>query len=243
MKLVIIRHGDPDYVKDWLTPRGEMEAKMLSERVSKMDIQEIYVSPLGRAKATASYSLEKMGRTATELEWLREFPNQILRPDLEEGKRSIAWDWLPQDWAGQDAFYDRERWSDNEILEEAEVRKNYDRVVKCFDEFLEQHGYVRSGKTYRVEKANNDTIVFFCHFGLECVLLSHLMNVSPMVLWHSMIAAPTSVTTVITEERREGTAIFRVSAFGDTSHLYAKGEQPAFAGRFCECYKNTDERH
>ena len=63
-----------------------------------------------------------------------------------------------------------------------------------------------------------------------------------MLLWHGTMAAPTSVTTVVTEERREGTAYFRMTSFGDLSHLYANGEPPAFAGRFCECFGNPDER-
>ena len=40
------------------------------------------------------------------------------------------------------------------------------------------YGYVRENDAYRVEKSNTDTIVFFCHFGLECVLLGHLLNIS-----------------------------------------------------------------
>jgi probable phosphoglycerate mutase len=64
-----------------------------------------------------------------------------------------------------------------------------------------------------------------------------------MVLWHGFCAAPTSVTTLITEERDEGIASFRMSAFGDISHLYAAGEEPAFAARFCEMYSNKEERH
>ena len=92
-------------------------------------------------------------------------------------------------------------------------------------------------------EANTDTLVFFCHFGLECVLLSHLMNVSPMILWHHTAAAPTSVTTVYTEERRKGIASFRVASFGDISHLYIAGQEPSFSARFCETYDNKDERH
>ena len=64
-----------------------------------------------------------------------------------------------------------------------------------------------------------------------------------MTLWHGTCAAPTSVTTVYTEERREGIASFRISAFGDTSHLYVADQEPAFSGRFCECFTNTDQRH
>ena len=120
--------------------------------------------------------------------------------------------------------------------------ETYRYVIESFDALLAQHGYVRDGEYYRVEKANRDTLVFFCHFGLECVLLSHLMNVSPMILWHNACAAPTSVTTIYTEERRQGIASFRVNSFGDLSHLYAAGEEPAFAARFCETF-DSDERH
>ena len=63
-----------------------------------------------------------------------------------------------------------------------------------------------------------------------------------MVLWHGTCAAPSSVTTVVTEERRPGIASFRVTAFGDTSHLYVHGQSPAFSARFRECHANEDER-
>ena len=60
MKILIIRHGDPDYTIDSLTEKGKTEAELLSDRISKMDIKKFYVSPLGRAKATADYTLKKM---------------------------------------------------------------------------------------------------------------------------------------------------------------------------------------
>jgi probable phosphoglycerate mutase len=64
-----------------------------------------------------------------------------------------------------------------------------------------------------------------------------------MQLWHGTCAAPSSVTTLVTEERRKGVAYFRMSSFGDISHLYAGGEGPSFAARFCEAYDNVNERH
>lgn len=241
MKLLIVRHGDPDYSIDSLTEKGWREAEYLSEKLAKLDVKAFYVSPLGRAKDTASCTLKKMNRTAEEKDWLREFAPQINRPDAD--RRKVAWDWLPQDWMAEEKFFHYDSWYDVPVMQEAHVKEEYDRVVNSFDEILAEHGYRREGHYYRVEAANNDTLVFFCHFGVECVLLSHLMNASPMVLWHGCCAAPSSVTTVVTEERREGIASFRMSSFGDISHLYAKGEPSAFAARFCETYENADERH
>ena len=56
-------------------------------------------------------------------------------------------------------------------------------------------------------------------------------------------AAPSSITSVYTEERREGIASFRIHSFGDTGHLYAAGEAPSFSARFCETFANHAERH
>lgn len=241
MKLLIVRHADPDYSIDSLTEKGWREAEYLSQRLSKLTVKDFYVSPLGRAKDTASLTLEKMGRTAVEYKWLREFMPSINRPDKAERSR-VAWDWLPQDWTADERYYSADSWWDTEIMREGQAGEEYRWVTENFDRLLAEHGYRRDGNLYRVEEANNDTLVFFCHFGLECVLLAHLLHVSPMVLWHGVCAAPSSVTTVATEERRKGIASFRVLSFGDVSHLYVHGEPPAFAARFCECYDNEGER-
>lgn len=241
MKILIVRHGDPDYEIDSLTKKGWREAELLSERLSKLKVKDFYVSPLGRAKDTASITLSKMHRTAQECQWMREFSCTIQRPD--RARESIVWDWLPEDWTADENYYRRDLWTTTATMRAGYVKEEYDWVVGEFDQLLKKHGYLRENDYYRVEKANNDTIVLFCHFGLECVLISHLVGVSPMVLWQGFCAAPTSVTTIYTEERRKGIACFRVTSFGDISHLYAAGEEPAFAGRFCECFDNEEERH
>lgn len=241
MKLLIVRHGDPDYSIDSLTEKGWREAEYLAERLAANPAEYYYVSPLGRAKDTASVTLNKLGRTAVECSWLREFQAPIWRPDVPDHKK-IPWDWLPQDWMKEKRFFLPDQWDAPRQFHIDGVKLQYNWVTQKFDALLEQHGYARSGPYYQAVHANNDTIVFFFHFGVECVLLSHLLNVSPMILWHGLIAAPASVTTAVTEERRKGTASFRICAFGDISHLYCHQEPPSFSGRFCECYGNPGER-
>ena len=242
MRILIIRHGDPDYERDSLTEKGWREAALLAERISALEVKAFYVSPLGRARDTAALTLQKMNREAIVYDWLREFPPQINRPDVKGGHKAIVWDWLPEDWTSERDYFLRDRWTRTEVMQEGGVGEAYERVIRNFDALVAQHGYVREGEFYRAERPNRDTIVLFCHFGLECVLLSRLMNVSPMILWHHTCAAPASVTTLYSEERRPGRASFRVSAFGDISHFYAAGEKPSFAARFCETYDSTDER-
>lgn len=240
MKLLIIRHGDPNYEIDSLTEKGWKEAEMLAERIAPLDIKAYYVSPLGRAKDTASLTLKKAGREAEVLPWAREYNTRILG---ENGERRIPWDMLPEKWTAVPEYYDKDKWYDVPVMKEAGMEEGLRWVWDGLDELLARHGYKREGMYYRAENPNEDTIAIFCHFGVECVMLGHLLGISPMALWHGFMAAPTSVTTVNTEERRDGIASFRVSAFGDISHLYVKGEEPAFAGRFCETFANTEQRH
>ncbi len=243
MKLVFIRHAEPDYVVDGLTEKGKVEAKLLAERLKDFHMDEIYVSNLGRAKDTVAPYLALTGRSATELEWLKEFPPRIHRPDRDLNDPSIAWDWMPKDWTCHPEFYDYNTWTKNPIMAEGKVGDEYARVTGLFDEFLRAHGYQKEGNLFRVTKANNDTIAFFCHFGLTAVLLSYLWSISPMILWHGMVAPPSSVSVIATEERQQGYAAFRMNLFGDTQHLEINGEPRSFAARFCECYDNPDERH
>ena len=240
MKILIVRHAEPDYSIDSLTEKGRVEAELLSQKLIKLDIKDFYVSTLGRAKATAEYTLNKLGRTAHICEWLKEFPPTIDRPDRDN---MIVWDWLPEDWTKEESFFSNTDWAKSERLQKGNVYEEYERVITEFDKVLARHGYVRNGRVYDAVEPNEDTIVFFCHFGVECVLLSHLMNVSPMVLWHGFCALPSSVTALVTEERRKGTAYFRALGLGDISHLYAGGEEPSFAARFCETYANKEQRH
>ena len=82
MKLIIVRHGDPDYEHDTLTETGRIEAQCAAERLkAHPEIAAFYVSPLGRAQDTARYTLDALGREAETLPWLREFHAPILHPD------------------------------------------------------------------------------------------------------------------------------------------------------------------
>ncbi|MBR5421160.1 MAG: histidine phosphatase family protein [Lachnospiraceae bacterium] len=242
MKLILIRHGDPDYRNDSLTEQGEKEARLLAPRIPKLNAKEYYVSPLGRAQRTAELAMEGLDEKPRTLWWLQEFNGPVRRLDSPD-KDHVPWDWFPRDWTVVDELYQEDHWWEHPVFTNAGIREKHEAVIKELDAFLDAHGYRREGRMYKAHAPNNDTIVLFCHFGLTGLVLSHLMGVSPMILWQGFISAPTSVTTVVTEERSEGEVQWRCTAFGDISHLYAADTTPSFSGRFCECFMNEDERH
>lgn len=241
MKIVIVRHCDPDYEHDSLTAKGRKEAALLADRMKQYHPAGVYLSPLGRAQETARYTLEQTNWQHSTLPWLSEFKGECKKPN--EAEIDCCWDWLPADWSKDLAMYDNFRWQESSYLKGTNVAEEYAKVSKGLDDLLAKHGYHRKGRLYEAVNPNNDTIILFCHYGVKVVMLSHLLGISPFPLWQGMVALPSSVTTVATEEREKGIAAFRMMGFGDISHLYAGGEAAAFAGRFCECYDNADELH
>lgn len=236
MRLIFIRHGDPDYEKDSLTERGWREAEALSKRVARLTVDKFYVSPLGRARDTAEVSLKKLGREAEVKPWLREFYVRVTDP--QTGKERIPWDLMPAYWTKEKLLYDKDLWHEHEFMKTGDVSKEFKRVCDGIDEILAEYGYVRSGGFYRTEKGCEKTIVFFCHLGVQFAVLSHLFGISAPAMWQNFFVAPTSVTEVVTEERIKGQAAFRCKRLGDVSHLYAEGIEPSNSGFFCETFEN-----
>ncbi len=232
MKLLLIRHGDPDYAGDTLTEKGWREARLLCGRLLKLDIRALYVSPLGRARDTLKPYLEATGRKVAVMPWMQEFP--MHKPDEYTGRSHIIWDYLP---AYRERFPDwdsAEGWMDAYPFGQWNVRPLVEEMWQGLDDILARHGYRREGRFYRVTAPNTDTIALVCHFGAATILLSHLLNISSMQLLHATFMAPTAVTTVLTEEQERGIAQWRTIGIGDTSHLYEAGEPLSMSGFFDE---------
>ena len=241
MKILLIRHGDPNYAIDGLTPKGEREAELLSHRMIKEKIDAIYCSTLGRAKKTAEPTLQKLGIQAEYCEWLREFDYaKVQYPYLD--KPSLAWDVMPSYMNQDRILYSSFDWKSAQMMQDSKMPELYDHVCQELDAVLARHGYERDGMIYRVTRSNHDTVAMFCHFGIMAALLSHLINCSPYSLWQNLVTLPTSVTTIYTEERQEGIAHFRCAGIGDLSHLYVANEEPSFMARWCECFED-ETRH
>ena len=240
MKLLLVRHAEPDYAIDGLTEKGKVEAELLSRRLAPLDPQvtAYYCSPLGRACRTAEYTLNKVGRTAEILPWLAEFRGREYDPMA--GRERIPWDFRPCQWKGKPLLHHPEQWVEDPLFEGGTVGEIWEETKAGVDALLARHGYVRDGQIFRCDDNREDIIVMFCHFGILTAVLGAITGLSPMPLWHAFCAAPSSVTTLVTEERVKGEVVFRCSGFGDISHLYAGGEPMSTAALYCEVYDGRD---
>ena len=228
MRILLIRHAEPDYARDSLTEKGFREAQLLSDRLVRESIDDFYVSPLGRARDTIRPTLERLGRTAETLHWLAEFRGYVYGP---EGKR-IAWNLAPQYWTKQPLLFDRERWTDDPLIATGNSAEIYRETVEGLDELLSRYGLTRDGMMYRCEKNPPVTLALTCHCALSLTIVACLTGIAPPLLWHGFCLPPSSVTELVAEERVDGQLWLRVACLGDTSHLYAAGEPVSPSGLF-----------
>lgn len=235
MRLLFIRHCEPDYETDSLTEKGEREAQLLAERMIHEKFNVCYCSTMGRAMQTAQPFLSKLGREAIYCDWLREFSHPIT---LNDGSIvHIPWDLKPDEWVLDERHFDKDLWCKTDIMKSGDIDRYAQEVNEQFDKVIAEHGYLRlSANRYKSVSPNHDTLVFVCHFGVTSVILGHMLGLSPMALLHGTGAPTSGVTQVYTEEIQEGIASFRIHFYGDISHLYVAGEPLSFNPRLSECF-------
>ena len=224
MKLLIIRHGDPDYSIDNLTPRGVIEVERLSERlVAEEKISKIYCSPLGRARATAAPTAQKLGLEPIIHDWLREFPANIKTTYRPDGM--CPWEMRPVHFGSIPELTGFESWKAVSPYAESRCPEVFDNICERMSELLAGHGYKRTGSLYEVQEKNDETYAFFCHFGLGSALISYFTEISLPQLWLTAHLPTSSVTEIGFRMDDDNPALARAtcSGIGDLSHMYGSG--------------------
>ncbi len=242
MKIVIIRHAEPDYLHDSLTPKGFREADLLSNRIGFLsNVVGVYSSPLGRAVKTAEPSAAKLGIKPEILPWLQEFRGRILDPETSEER--IPWDLKHHLWQNAPQLFSETQWDSHPLMSTASpsVKTVYQETCQGITDLLKKHGYVlQENRMFQCKQNKEETILLFCHMGLAMAIIGFLTQISPFALWHGFCLPPSSVTTLITEERQKGLVSFRCFQVGDTSHLAVGNEPPSRMAMFQEVYNGQD---
>lgn len=221
MRLYIIRHADPDYDNKTITEGGHLEAKALANRLKHSGVDHIYSSPLGRAQHTMAYTANLMNIEPITLEWLKEL-NHMKVPDAPWGY-SAAWDVPAENVFNEMPAPSHENWHKLSYYTKIDAKKTFEKLCQESDRFLESHGYKREGKKYKIIKSNEEKIAVFCHGGFGLTWLAHLLNIPVPLVWSGFWLPPSSVTTILFDQRSEAWAVPRCIGMGDVSHLYESG--------------------
>ena len=239
MKLIFIRHGEPDYSSDTLTEKGRREAAFLGERVKDWKVDGFYVSCLGRARQTAEPLEKVLGRKAIVLDWLQEFRGKV--DSKYSVKNGLPWDFAPSFWTGYPELFDKDRWYESKVMGPCagapSVKDVYLETCRELDNLLKKWGYEREKGYYRVTGNRDVTLVLVCHMGITFIMLSYLLGMAFPTLIHGCFLPPTSVTAVCSEEVEAGIAHFRCQGMGDVRHLHKNGAPISDCGYFTEVFQ------
>lgn len=176
MRIIFVRHGEPDYEHDCLTETGKAQARAAAERLREEQIAEIYTSPLGRAAETAAAASEALNLPVKTLDYMRELhwgstdgteiPAGGHPWELADLMASEGWDLTDPGWRHHPYF------RNNLVTEEA------DHVARMTDEWLLMLGYERQGSYYRCVRPDDrqKTVALFSHGGSSAAAMGHILN-------------------------------------------------------------------
>lgn len=232
MLLFYVRHGDPIYTPDSLTPFGERQAEAVGRMLRSLRIDEIYASTSERAKLTAKPLCEISKKELTELD----FANELYAwQELTCYSKAIGCQtWLFSASEMKELFHTPEmislgqRWHEHPIFSTEEYKdKNYGagiaRIQDGADAFLESLGYKRvSDGKYQVLAHSDKRVAFFAHQGFGLAFLSCVVGI-PYPMFSSHFDICTSGVTVIEFNNDGGYSYPRILTLSSSAHLYKEG--------------------
>ena len=207
MRIIFVRHGDPNYSEDRLTPLGHAQAEAAGKRLASEKITQIFSSPCGRALETAHHIagwvnfpkeeitvlpfMREISWGATEGEQLysKGHPWYIVDHMIENGKSIIDGSWR-----------------ENDLFKRNKATAICETVGEEFDRFLCGLGLCREGDYYRIGALKNESYILTSHGGSSSAVLAHIFNMPlPFILNFifkfsilSMKNSDTKINTTIT---------------------------------------------
>lgn len=223
MRLYIVRHADPDYVNDSITSKGHLEAKALAKKFSTHGLDRIYCSPKGRAIATMRYTHELLKLDYELEDWTQEVWPELYEIN-EVGHHKALFQFPGETFRSNYPLPTHDSWDKAEMfIVNPGAREAIHTLRANSDQFLLRLGYERSEGLYRCIKPNQEQIAIFCHAGFALTWLSILLEIPVTLMWSGFFLPPSSVTTILFEERSKEWAVPRCIGLGDVSHVYEAG--------------------
>ena len=218
MRIIFVRHGEPNYEKDCLTPLGKIQAEAAAERLRDEGIDAIYSSPFGRAMETAEITAKQLGIGPVRvLDFMHElyWGSVSGKPLFADGHpwniadelSRTGWDLTRTDWPEHPYF------ADNRVTESALE------VAGKTDGWLASLGYERDGAYYRCMKENDRTVALFSHGGSSVAMIARILNLPFPYLCATMHFHFTGIT-ILRFDRREGSRVLPcLELVNDGAHI------------------------
>ena len=221
MRILFVRHGEPDYVHDCLTQTGRAQALAAAERLAGEGISEIYASPCGRAAETAACTAKRLGLPVVTLDYMRE---------ISWGGPGIPHNghpWTLGDRMLEEGFdFSAGDWREHPYFRENIATDCFTRIIACFDAFLRAQGYRHEGNRFFCEAGTDKTIALFSHGGSGACALAHLFAL-PFPYVASVM--PYDFTSIIIADLPAARGAYvhpRLELFNDCAHIRRNPSAP-----------------
>ena len=186
MEIVLIRHGQPEWVKDGeytvdpgLTEIGKKQAEKSASTFEKNSIDEIWVSPLNRAKETLKpFEQRNIGCKIKTFDWLREALDDDEKKLIGESQETI------REYFDHRNTRSFEDWM--ETTHGAYMKGFSENIVKNLEESLSDIGIIstdsRYDRLFDLSSSKISKLMNVSHAGTMSTLLSYLLNL-PLYPW------------------------------------------------------------
>ena len=223
MLIFYVRHGDPDYALDALTPHGQRQAEAVGKRLAVHGLDKIYTSPLGRARQTAQPVCEMLGMGAEVVDWASE-ANAWRATCIDNTEWSFYHGPTRELFASEELrllgreFYKHPHFADTHFEE------CFPQIQADIDEWLLSLGYRHDLKRngYIAERPNDERVALFAHQGFGMLFLSMVLDIPYPEICIRMDIQHSGMS-VIRFANHEGLVIPTLLQLSNDSHIYREG--------------------
>lgn len=227
MLLYYIRHGEPTYQPDELTPIGHRQAEAVGRRLARYGLDRIYCSSSVRAQQTARPAAELTRREIVTLDWCNEkYAWEEMAIDDGSGTGHRKWCFavpaVARLLSSPDVLSRGEAWYDAPGFPPNRFRDGIGRIARETDALLLSLGYRhdRENRLYVPVAPTNERVALFAHQGFGALFLSSVLDI-PYPLWATRVDQNYTGFTAIEFAEREGVVIPKLLQLSGDAHLYA----------------------
>ncbi len=227
MLLFYIRHGDPIYDPDSLTPLGHLQADALAKRLARYGIDEVYASSSNRAKLTAQPTCDILKRTPIILDWCNEY---YAWQDLTVPNKNGQLTWCFNEQKYLEAFCSNEvtalgeNWYEHPSFADTKFGDGINRIKHETYAFLSKLGFTYDEKKgmYKSSVRSDRRVALFAHEGFGLAFLS-TVSLIPYPTFCTRFGISHSNITVIEFPETDGYIMPKILTHSNDSHIYSEG--------------------
>lgn len=227
MLFFYVRHGDPIYDPDSLTPLGHEQAKALAKRFVSYGLDQIYSSPSVRAQQTAQPTCDLLKKEKTVCPWACESVAwRYFSIDASTGIHT----WCFYDPAILELFRSREvraladKWYEHPAFAKYDFAEGVKYINEQVDAFFLSLGYRhdRENCRYEIVEPKHERVALFAHQGMGIAFFSSMLDI-PYPEFSTHFDFGHSSMSVINFEQKGKYVYPKVLQVSNDAHLYRDG--------------------